>query len=98
MYLLRKAAEKVIPKEIIKRNKVGFYTPIDKWFQEDFNGIAKAVLLDTSSACSNYFHCSYMESLLDDHKSGRVNNGEKLWNLLVFEIWHKRFINSGFRS
>jgi len=93
-YLLRKAAEKVIPKEIIKRNKVGFYTPIDKWFQEDFNGIAKAVLLDTSSACSNYFHCSYMESLLDDHKSGRVNNGEKLWNLLVFEIWHKRFIRS----
>lgn len=93
-YLLKKIATPLIPEAIIKRKKVGFHTPIEIWFKGDLNKTAEEVFLDRESACRTYFNTEFISYLLAEHRNGAKNFSEQLWNLMVFEFWHERFIKN----
>ena len=89
-YVLRKAANRILPNEWADRTKKGFPVPIRKWLREDkYYGYAKEYF--TSDAAAEYFEPDMLTALLEDHRDGRINNGRKIWTALVFLVWHKRF-------
>ncbi|OGB61284.1 MAG: asparagine synthase (glutamine-hydrolyzing), partial [Caldithrix sp. RBG_13_44_9] len=55
-YLLKRAVEKWIPRDFIRRKKVGFSTPLDNWFQKELAGTIKEVLLSPGSGCREYLN------------------------------------------
>lgn len=91
-YIHKKAISNWLPQQVIDRKKRGFETPIDRWFRSELTGYVKDRLLSDDSACSTYFNRQAVETLLDDHINGRQNNQRRLFCLLVFELWHKIFI------
>ena len=89
-YVLRKAANRILPNEWADRTKKGFPVPIRQWFREDkYYDFAKEYF--TSDAAAEYFEADKLLRLLDDHKSGAANNQRKIWTALVFLVWHRRF-------
>lgn len=96
-YLLRKAAEKTIPKEWADRIKLGFPVPIRYWLKEQkYYDIVKSYFM--SDYAKEFFTQTKLMKLLDDHYNDIENNGRKIWTVFTFLVWYKRFfidINQG---
>jgi hypothetical protein len=41
-----------------------------------------------------YFRPRGVSRLLEDHVDGRADNGYRLWNLAVLELWHRAWIDA----
>ncbi|MBE6708695.1 MAG: asparagine synthase (glutamine-hydrolyzing) [Ruminococcaceae bacterium] len=92
-YVLRKAANRILPNEWADRTKKGFPVPIRKWLREDkYYNYAKEYF--TSDAAAEFFDPEILLGLLEDHRSGKCNNGRKIWTALVFLVWHRRFFGN----
>jgi asparagine synthase (glutamine-hydrolysing) len=92
-YLLKKLAEKYIPKENIYRPKLGFGVPIGVWFRKELKPYLYSVVLSEKAKKRNYFNYEYVEYIINEHLAGRGYHEHKLWSLLWFELWHRMFID-----
>ncbi|MEK7287553.1 MAG: asparagine synthase C-terminal domain-containing protein, partial [Elusimicrobiota bacterium] len=92
-WILRQAAAKILPKEILSRRKTGFGVPVHRWFRCDLKNQTERLLLDPKAASRRYFNNERVRRLLLEHSEGRKNHGYRLWALLCFEIWHRLYID-----
>jgi len=92
-YILKKAFEPMVPKEILYRKKMGFGVPLHKWFQQDLKEPAYDILLDKKTIERGYFKEKEIKKLLDDHISLKEDNSYRIWALLWLELWHRMFID-----
>ncbi len=90
--LLRKAFDKELPRQIWTRKKMGFGVPIAKWFQNELRGFVEEHLLGNDVRCHQYFQVEVLRQLVQEHTSGKVNHCYRLWNLLVLELWMRRWL------
>ena len=92
-WLLRKALGDLLPHEILYRRKRGFSIPHSRWLR----GELRPMLRDTLSASRVYqrgfLNRTAVERLMDEHDSGRVDHGLRLWNLLWLELWFQTFVD-----
>ncbi|MDY7034801.1 MAG: asparagine synthase C-terminal domain-containing protein, partial [Thermodesulfobacteriota bacterium] len=93
-YIHKKSIEKWLPRYIIRRKKRGFETPVDQWFRSELTGFVKDTLLSKNSACTAYFYHKTIKNLIKDHINGRQDNRRQLFCLLIFDVWHKTFIQN----
>ncbi len=92
--LLRKAMERVgLPREILDRPKMGFPVPLDTWFRKQYRGLVESLLFDGRLAERGLFRMEYVRTLAGGHFAGRARNGDRLWSLINFELWARRFID-----
>jgi asparagine synthase (glutamine-hydrolysing) len=92
-YLLKRAVADLLPAGIIDRPKKGFGVPLGRWFREDLREFSRDLLLDGRLAKRGYFKRGAVERLLDEHWRGVSSWQNQLWGLLVFELWHRMFID-----
>ncbi len=89
-YIFRKAANRTLPDEWADRKKMGFPVPIRYWIAEDkYYNLVKNEF--TSNEAKEFFDTEKLVSLLDEHKSGKANNGRRIWTVYVFLTWYRRF-------
>ena len=93
-YAIKKIAEKYLDRSIIYRPKVGFAVPISKWFRAELRDLLASSVLRRNSFSRDFFRGGVLETLVNDHISGRRDNHKKLWILLNFELWRDQFIGS----
>ena len=89
-YALRQAFRDLLPSENVNRIKRGFGMPIASWLRGHLHTFTDEVLLDSSLYARGWFVRSYVEQLLQEHQSGRVDHGQRLWALLVLGLWLRR--------
>lgn len=89
--LLRGAFEDLLPRQIWTRKKMGFGVPLGSWFQNELRELTHQRLLGTDARCHQYFRADALQEIVEQHMSGRVNQGYRLWNLLVFESWLRKW-------
>ncbi len=92
-YILKKAFATMLPPEILKRGKMGFGVPIEKWFRRELKDYVHDILLSQRSLQRGYFRYEFIEKLIQQHSAGKMNHGYRLWNLLNLELWHRIFID-----
>ena len=93
-YLLKKLAEKHLPRECIYRQKVGFGTPIDSWFRERAGlGRYLDMFFDPQYRDRDGVRPDRVQQVVNQHRSGTANHGDLLWNLVNLELWHRIFID-----
>lgn len=92
-YLLKKVAARLVPREVIYRQKMGFAVPISHWFRGEMSEFVADNLLSEKAKKRGYFNISYVENLLAEHKADKQDNSWKLWNLLMLELWFQKFID-----
>ncbi len=92
-YILRKLAERVgVPKEVIHRPKQGFALPLVHWIRHELKDLITTVLLDARTLRRGYFQPEGVRQLLDEHFRGRRNHSGRIWRLLIFELWHRNYL------
>lgn len=92
-YILKKALKGFLPDEILIRSKMGFGVPISRWFRNELREYLQQTLSVETIRRRNYFQPEAIQDLIKEHLSGRVDNGYRLWALLVLEIWFRTFID-----
>jgi asparagine synthase (glutamine-hydrolysing) len=91
-YILRKLAERLgVPREVIYRQKRGFSLPLVHWMKHELKEML-AMLLDERTLQRGYFDPNGVRRMMDDHLTGRRVLSQRLWRLLMFELWHRNFL------
>jgi asparagine synthase (glutamine-hydrolysing) len=95
--ILKAALRRRVPDALLDRPKMGFSVPLAEWFRSDLRDMAHDVLLSTRAAKRGYFDHREVTKLLDEHSSG-IDHGTRLWDLLMLELWHQKFIDGAVLS
>lgn len=91
-YILKKAMEKDLPHEIINRPKKGFGVPLSLWFKYDLKNILQNEFEKAKIKKEGLFKPEIIQKILNEHFSGKKDNRKKIWTLLMFELWRKRWL------
>ena len=90
--LLREAFGDLLPPVIQRRKKMGFGVPLDHWFRGPLAGFAREILLDPRTLQRGIFREETVRRLLETHLSGQFDHSYRLWALLFFELWQRRWL------
>ena len=96
--VLKRAAARLLPAAILERRKQGFGVPLDVWFRGDLRGLFHDVLLSACARQRGYFDARFVERLVREHLAGTRDHTLRLWQLVVFELWHRRYLDVAFAS
>ncbi|MGH9768549.1 MAG: asparagine synthase (glutamine-hydrolyzing) [Blastocatellia bacterium] len=91
-YVLRQAMRGVLPPRILTRKKMGFPVPVGSWFRGAFRRALDEYVLSERALGRGVFNPSYVRELVARHAAGE-NHAERLWMLVNFEIWQRRFFD-----
>jgi len=92
-YIFRKLAERLgVPGEVLHRPKRGFALPLKHWIRNRLREEMTRVLLEPKSLQRGYFRRQALERLLEEHFRGQRDHSGLLWQLLVFELWHRNYL------
>lgn len=92
-YLLKKVAEKYLPQEIIYRPKSNFAVPIRSWISGELSEMLQDTLSPARLKSRGWFDADYVQQLIKDHKSGRLDNSARIYQLLTAEIWAQQMMD-----
>jgi asparagine synthase (glutamine-hydrolysing) len=91
---LRQAFVKELPPEVARRGKAGFGVPLSAWFRGELRPLAADVLLDATARGRGQLRTATVKRLLDEHVSGRVDHGHRLWCLVMLELWQRTWLDT----
>lgn len=87
-YILKEAARRVIPAEVIDRPKGYFPVPALKYLRGDFLAMARDALTASAARDRGLFKQDYVDHLLADPEAHITPlRGSKLWQLALLELW-----------
>ncbi|TWI54496.1 asparagine synthase (glutamine-hydrolyzing) [Halalkalibacter nanhaiisediminis] len=89
-YILRKAAEGIVPEHVLNRKKLGFPVPIRHWLKDEL--YEWAVELINGSQVDDLFDKQVVLNLLEEHVTNKKDNSRKLWTILIFMLWHQIYV------
>lgn len=93
-HILKEAAAGLLPPEILARRKQGFGVPVGGWFRGDLREFFSDVLLSAAARQRGYFEPRFVERLVREHVTARRDHTLRLWGLVVFELWHRAYLDS----
>jgi len=87
--VLKRAAESLLPPDIVHRPKQGFSAPVAQWFREELASECRRVVLDGRIHERAYFNRDFIRRMLDRHQDGRSDHAVPLWNLYNLALWYE---------
>ena len=93
-YSFRRALRGWLPDAILDAPKRGFQPPLAQWLRGELGGHARELLLDATTRRRGHFRGEYLSSLLEGHARGSEDNSQSIWTLMVYELWHREFIDA----
>ena len=76
-----------LPPELIHRPKMGFGVPLDDWFRGSLRGFLHDHLDSPRFLDRGIVSPEFLRALLAEHESGRRDNSQWLFSLLVLALW-----------
>lgn len=87
--LLRRILRRYVPAELTDGPKRGFTVPLKHWFRTDLKDMVEQIpggpLIDTG-----WFDRDGLRSIVADHLAGRRDNSNRLFHLLMLQMWLER--------
>jgi asparagine synthase (glutamine-hydrolysing) len=85
--MLREAFADDLPSWVFKRKKMGFVVPIGEWFRAELRPMLRDHLFASDSFGRQHFNMKVVERLVDEHVAQRVDHSQRLYALLMLELW-----------
>jgi asparagine synthase (glutamine-hydrolysing) len=84
-YLFKKASERLVPREVLYREKMGFAVPLASWFRGPLRDRTRVALTGSDLARCGLVDVKAVESMFSQHESGMRDHSACLWALIMFE-------------
>lgn len=91
-YIVKKALEDLLPRDILYRRKMGFPTPLRQWLMEDGAAPLYGLLEGGNGLLGEYLDRASLEALLGRHRSGAEDATDRVWRLLNLQLWGEIFL------
>jgi asparagine synthase (glutamine-hydrolysing) len=92
-WILKKAAEALLPKSIIYRPKSGFGAPLRRWLQGELAPMVDDLLSEKTLLARGVFEPDKVKALIQADRAGKEDYSYPIFALLCFEIWCQTFID-----
>jgi asparagine synthase (glutamine-hydrolysing) len=91
-YIQRKLAARYLPPEILSRSKQGFSSALPYILKDEYREYHARYLQDSQLVRAGILARAPIQTLLQEHASGRIDHGNRLWLLINSEIWYRMLI------
>ena len=91
--VLRRAVRDLLPEPLLRRRKHGFSIPLAAWLRRDLCPLLLDVLSPQAVRRTGIFDPAEVRHLISEHLAGRRDLSRNLWGLLIFMVWHQRFMD-----
>ncbi|MGB8508779.1 MAG: asparagine synthase (glutamine-hydrolyzing) [Pyrinomonadaceae bacterium] len=93
-YILKRAAERLLPRDVVWRKKAGFSAPIRAWLRGPLRPLIDELLSEETVRRRGLFRPSEVQRILEANASGREDYNQQVLQLLTLEMWHREFIDA----
>jgi asparagine synthase (glutamine-hydrolysing) len=90
--LLKEAARKLLPAEIVDRPKIGLGAPMSKWMREGLKDEIRGVLEDEADDPTSPFDASAVRALFARHAGGAKDYGAYLLPIVNIALWRRKWL------
>jgi asparagine synthase (glutamine-hydrolysing) len=93
-WVLKKAMEPFIPRDVIYRKKTGFGMPLRRWLRVELHEWLIDILSESSLKNRGLFDPKAVKRLIEANTEGRIDASYTLFSLACIEIWCRRFMDN----
>jgi asparagine synthase (glutamine-hydrolysing) len=90
-YVLKRALERVLPRDVVWRKKAGFGAPIRSWLRGPLRPLVNDLLSEEIVQKRGLFRPSEVKRVIDANFSGREDYNLQVFQLLGLELWLQQF-------
>jgi asparagine synthase (glutamine-hydrolysing) len=91
--LLRRHLRGKVPDGVVSRAKQGLNPPMGAWLRGPLRPMLEDYLSEKRVAQRGYFEPVTVARLREEHLVGRRDHTWRLWALIVFEEWHRAYLD-----
>ena len=92
-YVLKRALEAVLPRDVVWRRKAGFGAPIRSWLRGPLRPLIGDLLSEETVKRRGLFRFEEVKRVIDANFSGREDFNLQVFQLLGLELWQRQFID-----
>jgi asparagine synthase (glutamine-hydrolysing) len=92
--VLRRAAGAFLPEEILNRKKDHFFVPIHLWLTNELKDVMVRLLSSEFAWLDEYINRETVMGLYERYQEGAYTYSRQLWNILIFIVWHRMYIET----
>jgi len=92
-WLLKQVVHKYVPKEKMERPKMPFIAPLTVWFKDELKDMFLKYLDRDRLIKEGIFNADAVVKLRDQYLAGEKVTHQKLWNMLIFQMWKERWMD-----
>jgi asparagine synthase (glutamine-hydrolysing) len=97
-YILRRAMQDILPREVLQQPKAGFAAPVDYWLAHDLKEMIDDLLSDSQIRKRGLFRPEVVRRYIDEHRAGKRDWSMQLWQFLTLELWSETFLEGGVKK
>ena len=90
-YILKKVAERYLPKDVIYRPKSGFGAPVEHWVRFELDDFINNKLSEKNILDSGLYTGEMVNEIIKQNKEGKINASYSVWSLLAIQSWCNQF-------
>ncbi|MFQ5946471.1 MAG: asparagine synthase (glutamine-hydrolyzing) [Anaerolineae bacterium] len=92
--LLKAAFSDVLPPSVLSHRKQGFMIPLARWLRSDLRNVMEDLLSLDRVQARGLFVPEAVETLKQEHLSGARTHSDRLWTLMMAELWMSRYLDT----
>jgi asparagine synthase (glutamine-hydrolysing) len=90
-HLLRRVLARHVPDRLVARPKMGFGVPLPDWLRGPLRNWAEDLMNEAGLSAGDIFYVDAIRSLWAEFLSGDNARYFLIWNILMFQAWHRRW-------
>jgi asparagine synthase (glutamine-hydrolysing) len=91
-WVLKQAAARLLPREILTRRKQGFSPPFSAWARGPLRGLVLDALSPARVAAAGVLDVRAVQNVVREHLDYREDRGRTVWTLLSLQSWAERWV------
>ncbi len=92
-YILKRAAESLLPRDVVWRKKAGFGAPIRAWLRGALRPLVDELLSEEVVRARGLFRPEEVRRVVEANLSGREDFNLQVLQLLTLEMWQREFLD-----
>jgi asparagine synthase (glutamine-hydrolysing) len=93
-FILKKAAENILPKKIIYRPKASFGAPIRSWVSNELIEMVDELLSVQTINKRGFLNAEFVQKLISEDRNGSQDNAYQIYQLLTLELWCREYLDA----